>query len=60
MKRRRTIEETARRQWRKVDAACAGMSAEDVFHYAFRRGWYLSSQRSGQRMRRAYTTAKPR
>lgn len=48
MKRRRTVEETARRQWRKVEVACAGMSAEDVFHYAFRRGWHLSRQRVGR------------
>lgn len=46
MKRTRTVDDTARRQWRKVEIACAGMSAEDVFNFAFRRGWYLSRQRA--------------
>ncbi len=52
MKRRRTVEETAWRQWRKVDTACAGMSAVDVFNFAFRRGWYLSRQRAAAKTRR--------
>lgn len=49
MRRRRTIEESAHRQWLKVAVACVGMSAEDVFHFAFRRGWYLSQKRRARK-----------
>lgn len=44
-RRRRTIEETSHRQWRKVENAVPGMSLEDIFKFAFRRGWYLGRKR---------------
>lgn len=45
MKRRRTIEETAHRQWRKLENAVIGLTAEELFKFAFRRAWRLARAR---------------